>query len=175
MSLQTFNTSSFDVLVEAFPIAATSANRRRGADANASSGGQPQEAGVAGRSPRVAGRDHPFTAPPRAQRGISEVCTLYTGGGRQRLEANAPRRRTSTASTASRRRAREAPWTPHARRLPRFWRARRRLDRAQAAWSVATGSRSPRRAMARVGWRDTRQARRLHSRGALALLEPPRN
>ena len=126
MSLQTFNTSSFDVLVEAFPIAATSANRRRGADANASSGGQPQEAGVAGLSPRVTGRNHPFTAPPRAQRGISEVCTLYTGGGRQWLGANAPRRRTSTASTASRRRARSARWT---RRAPRLLRERsRRCD-----------------------------------------------
>ena len=148
MSLQTFNTSSFDVLVEAFPIAATSANRRRGADANASSGGQPQEAGVAGLSPRVTGRNHPFTAPPRAQRGISEVCTLYTGGGRRQRAAEAPRRRAAAFSAASSAPARKALWTPHAWRLPRFWRARRHLDRAQAAWSVATGSRSPRGAMA---------------------------
>ena len=116
-----------------------------------------------GRGSRVTCRNHSFTAPPRAQRGISEVWPLCTGGERPRRAAEALRRRTAAASAASSAPAREAPWTPHSRRCPQFWRARRRLDQAQAAWSVATGSRLPRRAMACAVWRDTSNELRLWS------------
>ena len=106
MSVMTYNSMSCRGISHSCCLAAASANRRRGADAHASSARQPQKAGAAGRSPRVTGREHPFTAPPRAQRGISEVCTLYTGGGRRQRAAEAPRRRAALQFRPPRRRRR---------------------------------------------------------------------